>query len=125
MKYVIALVALVGILGFSGFVRAADTPAKTPKPHAGHFVKIDGTKLVYMGGTLGKGKEHTVATDDKTKVTIDDKEAKLSDLKEGIFIEVTVVDKVATIVAASTTPPAKPEKPAKAGASDKTEKSGK
>ncbi|HWE94615.1 MAG TPA: hypothetical protein VG269_11680 [Tepidisphaeraceae bacterium] len=122
MKYVIALVALVGLLGFSGFVRAADTPAKTPKPHPGHFVKLDGSKLVYIGGAAGKGKEHTVATDDKTKVTLDDKEAKLADLKEGVYIEVTIVDKVATIVAASTTPPAKPEKPAKPAASDKPAK---
>ncbi|MDB5304399.1 MAG: hypothetical protein JWM97_1948 [Phycisphaerales bacterium] len=117
MKYVIALVALVGFLGFSSFVNAADPAPKAAKPKVGHFVKIDGKNLVYKGGPAGKGKEHTIVIDDKTKVTVDGKEAKIDDLKEGTYIEVTVVEKVATVVAASTTPPAKAEP--KSGASDK------
>ncbi|MDB5333670.1 MAG: hypothetical protein JWP03_4821 [Phycisphaerales bacterium] len=121
MKYVIALFALVGFLGFSSFVHAADTTKNTPKDgkHAGHFVKVDGKNLVYKAGKQGKGKEYEVATDDKTKVTIDGKDGKLDDIKEGTLIEVTVADKLATIVAASTAP-AKADP--KAGASDKTDK---
>ena len=118
MKYVIALVALVGFLGFSSFVHAEDAAKLTPKngKHAGHFVKVDGKNLVYKGGKKGAGKEYEVATDDKTKVTIDGKEGKLDDIKPDTLIEVTVADKIATVIAA-TTAPAKPD--AKAGETDK------
>ena len=103
MKYVIALFAMVAFLGFTSFTHAAD--ATKPKVHKGHFVKLDGKTVTYKGGAKGTGKEHTVKVDDNTKVTLDDKDAKLEDLKDGIYVEITEEKGVATKIAALTNPP--------------------
>ena len=104
MKYVIALVAAFALLGFTAFTHAEAAPKH--KVAKGHLVKVDGTSLTYKAGRKGTGKEHTIKTDDSTKVTLDDKEAKLADLKEGVYLEITEEKGVATTIAASSTTPA-------------------
>jgi hypothetical protein len=103
MRYLIALFALVGFLGLSTFVHAADdTDANKRAPHTGIFEKVDGKKLVYKGGAKGTGKEWSLPTDDKTKVTIDGKDALLSDLKAGQQLALTVANGMVTKVVATT-----------------------
>jgi len=82
----------------------------------GKIVKVDGTNVVVAtrerGGTA---KEVTVATDDKTEITVDGKAAKLEDLKADMRVYVTPPTGTATKVSVSTgsrrggreTPPAK------------------
>lgn len=104
MKYVLALVAIAAMLSFVNSTKAADKP---PKPHAGLFVDIGDKGLTFKGGPKGAGKVHTVKLDDNTKFTIDGKDTTRADaekaLKADEYIEVTAVDHVATLVAASTT----------------------
>jgi hypothetical protein len=102
MKFLMTAVAVIALLGFVG-----TTHAKDAKPKAGHFVKVDGMEVTYKGGAKGTGKEHTVKIDDKTKVTIDGKEAKITDIKPDTLIEITIEKDVATVIAADTTPPKK------------------
>ena len=122
MKYVIAFLAMVAMLGFVSPTRAAD--GKPPKPKPGHFIKIEESELIYKGGAKGKGGEHKVKVDDKTKYTVDGKDSTLADFQKDVkadeYIEVTVVDKVATVVAASSVAPAPTTKPAKTGDTPKT-----
>ena len=47
----------------------------------GAVVKVDGKNVIIKSGRGDTAKEVTVVTDDKTKVIIDDKAAKLDDLK--------------------------------------------
>jgi hypothetical protein len=102
MKFLITAIAMVALLGF-----VTSAHAKDAKPKPGHFVKVDGMELTYKGGAKGTGKEHTVKIDDKTKITLDGKEAKVTDLKADMYIEVTAEKDVASLIAASTTPPKK------------------
>lgn len=103
MRYLIAVIATIALLSFVGFTRAADAPK--PKTIKGHFVKVEGMELTFKGGVKGKGRDHTVKIDDKTKVTVDGKEGKISDLKGEEYIEVTEAAGVASLIAASTTTP--------------------
>jgi hypothetical protein len=105
MKLLMTAVAAFALLGFVGSAFAAKE-AK-PKVHKGHFVKVDDKVLTYKGGVKGKGTDHTIKIDEKTKVTIDGKEAKVTDLKGDIYLEITEMDGTASLIAASTTPPAK------------------
>jgi hypothetical protein len=94
MRFLIAMIALVGVLGFSSFVRAADSTKANNASYAratrtGIFEKIDGKNVIYKGGAKGTGKEWTVPTDEKAKVTIDGKDALLSDLKPGQQLKLT------------------------------------
>jgi hypothetical protein len=109
MKYLLAFAALLALAGFVGFTHAADT--KAAKPKKGHFVKVEDKVVTYKGGLKGTGKEHTVKIDDKTKITLDGKDAKIADLKVDVYIEVTEVDDVATLIAAQTKTPEEPKKP--------------
>ena len=68
--------------------RAAN-PEKKPKVKAvkGRLVKVDGSNLVLNVAKKGEeAKEVTIATDANTKVTIDGKEAKLSDIPAGVMV---------------------------------------
>ena len=104
MKYVLALTALIALIGFVGSAHAAD-----PKPHPGHFVKVEDKVVTYKGGAKGTGKDHTVKIDDKTKVTIDGKDGKIEDIKADEYIEITAAkDQPATLIAASSTGPTPP-----------------
>ena len=114
MKFVLALVALVAMLGFVSSTKAAD-PAKGNKPKIGQFVSIGEKGLTVKNA---KGKEKTIKLDDNTKFTIDGKDVTRADaekaLKADEYIEVTSANHVATLVAASTTAPAAPAEPAPA-----------
>ncbi|HZL35381.1 MAG TPA: hypothetical protein VFC78_08730 [Tepidisphaeraceae bacterium] len=103
LKHMLALLAMVAFVGFVGTAKAA--PSAKPKHHKGHFVKVDGTTLTYKAGAKGTGKERTVTVDDKTKLTFDQKEIKLADLKADTYLEITEESGVATkIVALSKVP---------------------
>lgn len=91
----LALVAMVGAFN----ARAAD-PAPTPAPTKpakpakkaglkGSVVKVDGSNLVISAGKKTEAKEVTVATDDKTIITIEGKPGKLADLKPGQKVVIT------------------------------------
>jgi hypothetical protein len=91
----LALVAMVGAFN----ARAAD-PAPTPPPAKpakpakkaglkGSVVKVDGSNLVISAGKKTEAKEVTVATDDKTVITIEGKPGKLADLKPGQKVVIT------------------------------------
>jgi len=76
---------------------------KAGKALHGSVVKVDGDKLTIKA----KEKETVVATDANTKVTIDGKDAKLADLKEGQVVTVTPAEGTAqTIVVAAAKPKA-------------------
>jgi len=94
---VLAALAIVGMVSFST-VRAEDPKPATPKPAKadkaakglrGKVVKIDGTNLVVTTGKKGQETEKTIATDDKTVVTIEGKDGKLADLKAGQVVRIT------------------------------------
>jgi prolyl oligopeptidase PreP (S9A serine peptidase family) len=54
----------------------------------GQIVKVEGKNVVVNSRAGGETKEVTVVTDDKTKVFVDDKPAKLEDLKADMFVTV-------------------------------------
>ncbi|MFB3893053.1 MAG: hypothetical protein ACE15C_13630 [Phycisphaerae bacterium] len=66
----------------------AETVNATSKGRNGTFVKVDGKNIVIKTGRGEAAKEETIATDDKTKVFVDGKAAKLEDLKENMFVTV-------------------------------------
>jgi len=80
------------------------TEPTKPATLRGKVVKVEGTNVVVKTYV----KEVTVATDDKTKVTIDGKEAKVADLKAGMHVVVTPAEGTATEIKA-TSPVEKPE----------------
>jgi hypothetical protein len=113
------LLALVVVLGMVGVAVAAegDAPKKTRTPGIwGKIVKVEGTNIVVASRTRGstETKEVTVATDDKTVFTLDEKEAKLADLKADMFVRITPATGTAEKVIASTKMPERPKKPAEA-----------
>jgi hypothetical protein len=110
MKYVFAIAAMFALIGFVGSVHAAE-----PKPKPAHFVKVDGMVVTYIGGAKGKGKEATVTIDASTKITIDGKEGKITDIKADEYIEITTPKgaKIPTLIAASSTAPTPTTAPAK------------
>ena len=108
MRRFIALVALVCVFAFAGFAHAADAKTGKSAPHKGVFEKVDGKNVYYKGGAKGTGQEWYLASDDKTKVTIDGKDGALADLKAGQVLSFTVnKDNVITKVEATTPKDAK------------------
>jgi hypothetical protein len=75
-------------------------------------VSADGASLTLTAGKKTSPMEVTVTTDVNTKVTLDGKEAKLSDLKAGLYALVTPSTGTAKEIKASTE---KPKKNAPAG----------
>jgi hypothetical protein len=100
----LAALAVVGMVAGFALAAAPVAPAKASTLE-GTFVKVDGAKLVLTV----KDKETTVATTDKTTVTLDGKDAKLADLKAGVKLVVTLTDATAPTAAKveATTPVAK------------------
>jgi hypothetical protein len=85
------LAAVLAVVLMVGVVNAADAP-KPEKKRAGlrgEVVKVDGTNLVISAGKKDAKKEVTVATDDKTVVTVAGNPGKLADLKAGDRVSVT------------------------------------
>ena len=100
MRSLIA-VAILGVafssapMVFAGANSTVKTVADKEKK-AGHGLKgtvsgVDGTTVTVTttNKKSGKTKDVKVMTDDKTKVTLDGKEAKLADLKAGQMVSVT------------------------------------
>jgi hypothetical protein len=96
--------AIVGVMVAQVVGQGAE-PAKPATLH-GKVVKVEGASVVVKTYL----KEVTVATDDKTVVTLDGKEAKVADLQAGMYVVVTPAEGVATEIKA-TSP--KVEEPAK------------
>jgi len=102
-KIVVLMLAACLVTGLT--VMAADEkPADSPLK--GKVVKVDGTNVVVSTEVGGEKKEVTVATDDKTVVTVDGKDAKLADLKADMDVTITPATGTATKIEA-TTPAAK------------------
>ena len=107
MKSVLKLLCLVAVVGFvSSTVLAARNNAGTTKPDAlhGKVLRVDGANLVV---NVKESKEAvptpvSIATDDKTVITLDGAAAKLADLKEGMRVNVTPKTGTATNIEAST-----------------------
>jgi hypothetical protein len=106
MRYLIALVALIGFLGFTTFVRAADPDTNYKNASkTGVFEKVDGKNIIYKGGAKGTGKEWSLVTSDSTKVTIDGKDAMLSELKPGQQLKLTIASKDGLVTKIEATTP--------------------
>ena len=88
------LIAMLAVVAVASAVFAM-TPTTTSKPTGleGAFVKMDGATLVLKVKEGDKTVEKTVLTTDKTTVKVGDADAKLTDLKEGQRIAVTLDEK--------------------------------
>ena len=85
MKNVAMLLAVVGVVGLlAGVALSADN-----NTISGTVSKVDGKVLKLKDTVKDKEVVYTVNTDDKTTVTLDGKDAKLADLKEGMTAVVT------------------------------------
>ncbi len=100
------LLAVTCVLGIVGALVIAEDASPKPKFDGvrGQIVKVDGANVTIKtwAGRGGEAKEVVVATDDKTVVTIDEKEAKVADLKADMFVMVTPAQGTATKIVAST-----------------------
>lgn len=85
------LLALAAVAFVAWTVPVNAEEEEKPGTHEGKVVKVDGTKLT-MTDPDGK-KEHTHAIPADAKITLDGKEAKLSDLKAGAKVKVTTEKK--------------------------------
>lgn len=88
----VAILAVALILAPAA-VQAADETA------SGTVVKAGDGKLTIEGTDK---KEHTCDVADKAKITCDGKECKLADLKKGVKVKVTIKNKKAAAIEAST-----------------------
>jgi hypothetical protein len=100
----LAVLSVVGLMGNVALAQGGGGGGRGMNGLMGTVVKVDGTNLVVKQMARGQteAKEVTVATDDKTKVTLDGKEAKLADLKEGLRVMVSPAEGTATTIAAMT-----------------------
>jgi hypothetical protein len=100
MMAALALAVIVGAYNANAADPAKpDAPAKPDKPAKpakakkdqikGSVVKVDGSTVVISAGKKTEAKEVTIATDEKTVVTIEGKAAKLADLKPGQKVTIT------------------------------------
>jgi len=105
----LAIAAALAVAGSAYAEDAADAPKKggRQKGLRGKVVKVDGSNVVITTHARGEkeAKEVTVATDEKTVVTIDKKEAKVADLKADMFVHVSPAEGTATKISAMTKMP--------------------
>jgi hypothetical protein len=98
MRSFVAALALGAALSFAPCVHAGTSgnPVKQVEEKKHHAMKgtvssVDGqTVVVSVTNKDGKAKDHKIKTDSNTKVTLDGKDAKLSDLKAGQEVSVTM-----------------------------------
>lgn len=109
MKIWTTAIVLLLIAGFAGVSEAAKEKGKE-KPLKGQISAIDGAKITVTSGGKKNPKTVEITTDDKTTVTLDDKEAKVADLKVGNYVLITPASGVATQIKATTTKPEKKPK---------------
>ncbi len=86
MNRILALGASLAVVAFVGTAAADDKPADN-NTHTGVVVSVADGKLTM---TDKEGKEHTHAVAKDAKITCDEKECKLEDLKKGQTATVTV-----------------------------------
>jgi hypothetical protein len=100
------LFVVIAMLGIAGMVMAQ---ASRPRMRGvgGKIVKIDGMKITasQMARPNKEAKEVVITTDEKTTFKLDDKDAKLSDLKVDMFVRAMPAEGVATEVTAFTKMP--------------------
>jgi len=106
MKQVAMLLAATAAICLLVNVIVAEDEAK-PTTLKGVVVKVDGAKVTVKTGKGDEAKDVVVTTDDDTKVTIDKKEAKVADLKEGMRVIVTPAEGTAKKIVAYTPKPKK------------------
>ena len=94
-----SLSIVAAILALVCFVAAPALAEKKADTHEGTFVKAD-EKTLTMKGKDDKEHSHDLAKD--AKVTLDGKEAQLADIKAGTKIKVTIAEKKATKIEATT-----------------------
>ena len=94
LSLVLALLALVCFVG-----APALSEEKKAETAEGTVVKIDGNKLTIKDKDA---KEHTCELAADAKISCDGKECKAADLKAGTKVKVTITDKKATKIEAST-----------------------
>ncbi len=94
------LALVLAVLALSCFFAAPALAEEKADTHEGTFVKADGNKFT-MKGTDDKEHSHDLAAD--AKVTCDGKDCKITDLKAGTKLKVTLgADKKATKVEGAT-----------------------
>lgn len=105
------VLAMIGMFSIVGVALAQDTPKPdAPKPLRGKVVSADAAqKSLVVKPMVRRGADAlpdvTVTTDDKTKITLDDKAATLADLKADMFVTVTPDKGLATEIKATTKMP--------------------
>ena len=92
--------AVMGLL--AGLAMGAEAKPATLR---GTVVKVEDTKVVVKTATA----EATVATDEKTVVTIDGYKAKVAELKAGMRVTVIPAEGTATKIRAMSAPKAEPK----------------
>ena len=107
------LFALVALLGVAGMVMAQPTSRPGTRGARGVFgkvVKIDGMKITasQMARPGTEAKEVVITTDEKTTFKVDDKDAKLADVKVDMYVRAMPAEGVATEVTATTKMPERP-----------------
>jgi hypothetical protein len=119
MKVWISLLALVLGLSFVTPTMAAKGGKKGLRGQVASF-SGDATKgsLTVTTGGKKNPQDVTVATDDKTSVTLDGNPAKVTDLKAGLYVMVSPAEGTAATITASTSRPKKKS----ADSSDTTKK---
>ena len=90
---------------------ATVSEAAKDKPLKGQISAIDGMKITVSSGKKSSPTTTDVTCDEKTTVTRDGKDAKVTDLKTGDYVTITPATGTATSIVATTT---KPEKKPKA-----------
>jgi hypothetical protein len=102
MKAAVKVLALMAVLGLVSYALAADAPKTETVKGRVTKVEKDGAQITINAGTRQDPKEVVLTTNDKTKVTLDDKEATIKDIKVGTRItEATVTDGVTTAIKAT------------------------
>jgi hypothetical protein len=117
MKVLMSVLVAVLVIGLAGASEAAKgnkgakggkgNHADRPLKGVIQSVSADGASLTLTAGKKSSPMEVTVTTDVNTKVTLDGKEAKISDLKAGLYALVTPSTGTAKEIKASTEKPKK------------------
>lgn len=111
----LAMAAVVGLVSYALVAAEGDAPKKErPKGIYGKITKVGDKSITVQTWAKEEADRKTVevAVDDKTTVTLDEKEAKLADLKDGMRVFITpetASDKVAATKIAARTPKEKPK----------------
>ena len=92
LALVVAVMALVCLVASPSLAEKKDETAE------GTFVKVDGKTLTIKDK---ENKEHSCEIAPDAKVSCDGKECKVADLKAGFKVKVTISDKKATKIEAS------------------------